>query len=156
MARKRNSPYEQIQVYWPNDQSPFTIKKDLRLFKANYAAGYIYIYIYGANIWVPEELLHQDVAESDLPVEGEEFMKAYREQETAGAAGEASADAFQPVRDLFAERTGLISSDDYDRMKVHQSRVRTKVSIREDENDWIFVHMQEHQLKHLPPQKKRA
>jgi len=140
-----NSPHESIKVLWPQDRLPFTLKKDVRLFKANNAARFIY----GSNITVPEELLYDDITDNETEVNGDEFINSYRQHEESETSAEASFDAFQPVRQLFSEESGVITPSEYDKMKAHQTRVHTKLSISEDEEGWLFVALKS--TKDLPP-----
>ncbi|KAA9325051.1 SNF2-related protein [Adhaeribacter soli] len=130
-----NSPFEKVKILWPGDKSPFTLRKDLRLFKANYAARFVY----GSNISIPEDLLHQEIEERDLPAEGADFMNSYRKHLREENAIDASSDAFKPVRTLFMRGSGIITPEDYDNLKKQDVRVRTKLSIAQDERGWLFV-----------------
>lgn len=141
-----NSPYETIHVYWPGDKPPFVLDKDIRLFKANAAARYLY----GANIKVlePESYVYESDAQ-DSAADGAAFINAFREAEQADVTGDASADAFAPVRNLYHPETGLISSLKYDSMKRIQVKVKTKLSVGEGASPWFFVALRA--TANLPP-----
>jgi len=130
-----NSPYDKIYVFWPKDKAPFILKKDVRLFKANAAADFMF----GSNISIVKKKEWQDQTGDELPATGEEFMRAFQESQAEDKALEASADAFAPVRALFSEPEGLISPQEYYRIRVHAAHIKTKLSIGKGDTPWMFV-----------------
>lgn len=121
---RMDSPFEQIQAYWPDDSDEFALKTDRKLVNISLMADQLI----GSNLDLPEELLGRHL---DEIVKAEEMIKIYKEneQKEERILSDGIFDAFQPVRNLYTGEEPIISEDQYKDLVNVSATVRCKVSV---------------------------
>lgn len=122
---RMNSPHETIEVFWPREIGPLSLKLDARLVERHRTVAMLI----GANLKLPRELTEELSAADRL-------LGAEEEQ---GASGwDDLRDAFAPVRSLLDGDCRLIPPDDYERLRKSTARVVSSVSVVQSESKWAF------------------
>ncbi len=120
-----DSPYDEIDVYWPSDGEAFLTKDDRRIAIRAIENDHLL----GSNIPVPfakEQDLQLSASDLDL---SEVFE-----------SGEIDlADAFDPVRRLVGGEDPLVGSATYGQISKSSSGARTIISVVESDSDWAFL-----------------
>ena len=133
---RMDSPYKQIEIYWPDDDPAFALKTDRKFFKTAFDVKKVL----GSNIDIPQELLDGQPVES---ITGTVARTLYEERQNENEALESRfedgiQDAFQPVRQLVSGPTSLIERKTYERLKRIDATVLSSVSIVKTTRSWGF------------------
>jgi hypothetical protein len=126
---RMNSPYEEIEVFWPNDSPEFAIRSnELFLSRVKAVADLI-----GSNLKLPPAL------QASLGPEGTVgFEQMQRILEYCRNAGINIRDAFHPVRGLVEGPESLVQPAIYESVRKTDVRIQTAVSVVRAEERWGF------------------
>ena len=131
---RMNSPHKQIEVWWPLDSEPFSLKADRKFFQRYNEVKEIL----GSNLPLPENLLPEEL-QVDAPSTVEEMIQELGELEKRGQAWDGLRDAFQPVRELVDPETGLVPREVYADVRHSKARVVSTVSLVRSRRPWAFM-----------------
>ncbi|NNN12477.1 MAG: SWF/SNF helicase family protein, partial [Acidimicrobiaceae bacterium] len=120
-----DSPYDEIDVYWPSDGEAFLTKDDRRIAIRAIENDHLL----GSNIPVPF------AKGLDLTVNPDDFdvSEVFDSEELD------LADAFDPVRRLVGGENPLISDRTYAQATRSASVARTIISVVDSDSDWAFL-----------------
>lgn len=133
---RMDSPYSEIEIYWPEDHPEFALKTDKKFFRTAHDVKVVL----GSNITIPVELLEGQQFES---ITGSVAKSLYEETIEANEALESRfedgvQDAFHLVRQLVTGSTALIDRSTYERLKTVSSSVLSSVSVVKTKKSWGF------------------
>ncbi|WP_292949419.1 MULTISPECIES: SNF2-related protein [unclassified Neptuniibacter] len=120
---RMDSIHDEIHVYWPRDHEAFALRADDRLierFEANEM-------LLGSNFYLPEGM-------SDHCVNYEEIIE---QAEKESVSWDGIQDAFDPVRSLIGDESGLVSTEHYQEMAAIEETC-TRISAVASDHDWGF------------------
>jgi len=123
-----NTPHPLIEVWWPRDPPEFAPRRrDLLRERHSIASRLI-----GGNIKLPSDGTEESAQDEVLTPE-----EIVREVEEAQKEMPEFSDAFRPVRELIGTR-GIISQEDYDKIKTSKAQIFNRISIVPAEQPWAF------------------
>jgi SNF2-related domain/Helicase conserved C-terminal domain len=122
---RMNSPHDTIDVLWPRETGPFSLRLDERLVERHRTVATLI----GANLELPAELTEELYATDQL-----ESIA----QENQPERWDDLRDAFAPVRSLLERELPLVPPDVYERLRKSTARVVSSVSVVQAEIPWAF------------------
>jgi hypothetical protein len=122
---RMNSPHQTIDVLWPRETGPFSLKLDERLVERHRTVATLI----GANLELPPELTEELYAADQL-----ESIA----QESQSDRWDDLRDAFAPVRSLLEGEDPLVPPEVYERLRKSTARVVSSVSVVQAESPWAF------------------
>jgi superfamily II DNA or RNA helicase len=128
---RMDSPYPEIEIFWPNDAEPFALRSnELFLDRVSDVDRLL-----GSNFSVPVEFGRR-VTEVTVvtPADVGHAVEEYRED----AIADSVQDAFQPVRDLVEGENALVSDDVYQSVRGTTVSILTAVSVVHADERWAF------------------
>ncbi|MBI1184227.1 hypothetical protein GC194_08140 [bacterium] len=128
---RMDSPYKEIEIYWPDDSEIFSLKGDQRLVEISNMAEDIY----GSNITLPKELRDKHFKKTKT-IKG--LINQYEEYAKSDHAWEGMHHSFRDVINLKEGRSALIEEAFYDQIKEVQASIKCRVSFTETESSWCF------------------
>jgi hypothetical protein len=128
---RMDSPYETVDIWWPNDSGPFRPRRrDLLQERHDVVEDLI-----GSNLVMPQE------EAIDGGTDGELDLEAFANQASVERRQEDPReffDAFRSVRELVQGPTALVPPEVYDSVKDSQARVIACLSLVRSETPWAF------------------
>ncbi len=132
-----DSPYEEVEIYWPNDSPEFCVSTDRRLVERHFLVENIL----GSNISIPEEFLGYVDGWQEEHISGSLMLELYeRERKRAETSfWDDLADAFQPVKDLVEGDDPLVPKEIFRQFKGLKLSGTTFVSVVRSSRPWCFL-----------------
>ncbi|MCM4161270.1 hypothetical protein FHG64_06360 [Antarcticibacterium flavum] len=129
---RMDTPFKEIEMYWPDDSTEFSLKGDKRLFELT---DLVHDTI-GSNFEVPDNLKFKHFSETE---DIKHIIKEYEAYELADDSWEGINDSFQPILDLKQGDNPLISEEEYNSYKNVKASVKTGVSFLKSDKKWCFI-----------------
>lgn len=121
-----DSPYESVDVYWPQDAPEFALRTDEKLVERLDTVETLL----GSNVPLPEGM------RQGVPVDPERFVEEIEKQSTDW---DGIQDAFSPVRELIEGSRALVPPNAVAAYRGVSNRVLSRVSVLKSESRWAFV-----------------
>ncbi len=131
-----DSPYSEVEIYWPNDSPEFCVSTDRRLVERHLLVENIL----GSNISIPEEFLNYIDGWREEHISGSLMLELYeRERRRAEVSfWDDLSDAFQPVKDLVEGDFPLVPENIFRKLKGLKFS-GTLVSVVKTSHPWCFL-----------------
>jgi superfamily II DNA or RNA helicase len=130
---RMDSPYDEIEVWWPDDADEFALKSDETFVRRHKTVKDLM----GSNFALPDKLQEvQENLESDETITAREMDERLNALEADDWDG--IRDAFAPVRSIFEGEDALIDRKLYEKMMDSEAHVVSRVGLVESEQLWAF------------------
>lgn len=129
---RMDTPFKEIEMYWPDDSEEFSLNGDKRLFELTDLVDDTL----GSNFNIPENLKFKHFSGSKNI---RETIKEFRVYELADDSWEGIQDNFLPIIDLKQGKKALISEEDYEAYRGIDSSVKAGVSFLKSTKEWCFI-----------------
>ncbi|MDX2249389.1 MAG: SNF2-related protein [Bacteroidia bacterium] len=129
-----DSPFPEINIYWPYDTDAFALKTDKKLIRTLIDAESLI----GNNFSVPNEIMERHLGDIVGPDEMIRFLKDVQNDDYMW---DGVKDAFRAVHDLYDGYKPLIPKETYLQLKDINVDIKVKLSIGVEENSWVFLAM---------------
>jgi len=132
-----DSPYPEVEIYWPNDAPEFCVSTDRRLVERHLLVENIL----GSNISIPEEFLSYIDGWQEEHISGSLMLELYERERrrTEASFWDELSDAFQPVKDLVEGDSPLVPEDIFRKLKGLNLCGTTLVSVVKTSRPWCFL-----------------
>lgn len=129
-----DSPHKKVNIYFPEDSEPFSLKTDLKLYKALEESRYLI----GNNMELPDTLV-QRFEEKMKVIKPNEVFDLLREREQDDENWKDFGDAFKNIHDLYSGDNSLIKEEVYNQYKEIKEEVKVKLSVAKCDSEWAFI-----------------
>ncbi|MFC1537028.1 C-terminal helicase domain-containing protein [Pseudomonadota bacterium] len=128
-----NSPHKEVEIWWPNDSSEFSLKTDRKFIRRHSEVAELL----GANIEVPEEVFPEEL-KVNLPSTAKEMMGDMASNEESGKSWDGLQDAFYPVRMLVEGEEAVVPLQVYQQIRDSEARILSCISVVKASRPWAF------------------
>lgn len=129
---RMDTPFSEIEMYWPDDSEEFSLKGDKKLMELNDLVDTTI----GSNFKIPDQLKFKHFNKTDNLQEMIDEFKAY---EKADDSWEGISDSFRSVVNLKEGDDTLITQEEYNELRNVEATLKTGVSFLESSEEWCFI-----------------
>ncbi|KJS07120.1 MAG: hypothetical protein VR77_02150 [Flavobacteriales bacterium BRH_c54] len=129
---RMDTPFSEIEMYWPDDSEEFSLKGDRKLMELNDLVDTTI----GANFKIPDQLKFKHFKKTDSLQEIIDEFKAY---EKADDSWEGISDSLRSVVNLKEGEETLITQEEYNELRNVEATLKTGVSFLESSEEWCFI-----------------
>ena len=129
---RMDTPFSEIEMYWPDDSEAFSLSGDRKLMELNDLVDTTI----GSNFKIPDQLKFKHFSKSDSLQDMIEEFEAY---EKADDSWEGISDSFRSVVNLKEGDDALITKEEYNELRNVEVTLKTGVSFIESSKEWCFI-----------------
>ncbi len=131
---RMDSPFEEIEIYWPEDHGEFALKTDLKFFQTASDVKAVL----GSNIDIPEELLEDTRFEKITGTRASELFTRLQKDQSDARFEDGIQDAFRSVRDLVFGPEPLLPRKTYNMIKASDASLMSAIGAVGAKTSWGF------------------
>ncbi|KYG74822.1 type III restriction/modification enzyme restriction subunit [Roseivirga ehrenbergii] len=129
---RMDTPFSEIEMYWPDDSEEFSLNGDKKLMELN---DLVHSTI-GSNFKIPDQLKFKHFSKSESLQEMIEEFKAY---EKADDSWEGISDSFRSIVSLKEGDDTLLTDEEYNELRNVKVTLKTGVSFVDSPEEWCFI-----------------
>lgn len=129
---RMDTPFSEIEMYWPDDSEEFSLNGDRKLMELNDLVSTTI----GSNFKIPDQLKFKHFSKSDSLREMIEEFEAY---EKADDSWEGISDSFRSIVNLKEGNDALLTNEEYNQLRNVKVTLKTGVSFVDSSEEWCFI-----------------
>ena len=129
---RMDTPFSEIEMYWPDDSEEFSLKGDRKLMELNELVDTTI----GSNFKIPDQLKFKHFKKTDSL---QEMIDEFEDYEKADDSWEGISDSFRSVVNLKEGNNALITQEEYNELRNVEVTLKTGVSFLKSSEEWCFI-----------------
>lgn len=129
---RMDTPYEEIEMYWPDDSKEYALRGDKKLMELNDLVDSTI----GSNFEIPDRLKFKHFSKTSSITD---TVKEFEDYSDSDASWDGIRDSFQSIIELKEGKDALITPEQYNIYRNVDTSVKTGVSFVESDEKWCFI-----------------